>query len=352
MTSTITSRRAAALGALAAVGLAAAAPAAAQAQTVALDSGATTLRLDASAARALSGLGVSVAPIAPARAGSAGIAFPITGGRIDPASGAGRVDHSGGLRLRGGGTTVRLTSPRITITRSIQTLSTVVGGGRVHTFRLDLSRAEVARDGLGTEVTGVIVRLTQKGATALNRAFGTRALKSGLRLGTASVSATPAQLAFAGGQTELALDPGAAAALNSLGITAAPTQAATVTDAGTIAFPITRGAVDLATLAGQIRHDGGILLSRGSTRIEVADYVIETAPAPKLTAGSALGRIDLLSLDLSNLTREVSGRSVMLGGVQARLTATAAKALNDTFGTTAFTEGLLLGTATVRGQAR
>ena len=45
--------------------------------------GATTLALDDGAAAALQSLGIAVAPLKPARAGDAGIAFPITAGKLD-----------------------------------------------------------------------------------------------------------------------------------------------------------------------------------------------------------------------------------------------------------------------------
>jgi hypothetical protein len=79
--------RVAAAGAL--VSLAVAAPAGAA--TVKLAGGSTTLKLDAGTARALEGLGVSVTPITPAKAGSKGVSFPITGGSIDPATAAGTI---------------------------------------------------------------------------------------------------------------------------------------------------------------------------------------------------------------------------------------------------------------------
>lgn len=47
----------------------------------------------------------------------------------------------------------------------------------------------------------------------------------------------------------------------------------------------------------------------------------------------------------------VKGRRITLAGAALKLTARAAGALNGAFGTTAFTEGLLLGTATVQATA-
>src|SRR4051794_41816186 len=76
--------RVAAAGAL--VALAVAAPAGAA--TVKLAGGSTTLELDAGTAKALKGLGVSVTPITPAKAGAKGVSFPISGGSIHPPAAA------------------------------------------------------------------------------------------------------------------------------------------------------------------------------------------------------------------------------------------------------------------------
>jgi hypothetical protein len=46
------------------------------------------------------------------------------------------------------------------------------------------------------------------------------------------------------------------------------------------------------------------------------------------------------------------GRTITLAGVTARLTEGAAKALNASFGTTAFAPGLVLGRATVTATGR
>ena len=169
---------------------------------------------------------------------------------IDPATAAGTITHSGGLQLRAGSTRVRLTSFTIGVDKT-PSISVKAGKARLHAFSLSLAKAKVARAGLGTTVSGVAVKLSAKGAAALNKAFGVKAFTRGLRIGTATVKATPGQIAFTGGATSLALDPGTAQALTSLGIAAAPAAPATANPDGSLAFPITGGKVDAKTLAGQ-----------------------------------------------------------------------------------------------------
>ena len=96
---------------------------------------------------------MSVTPIAPAKAGSKGVSFPITGGTIDPATAAGTITHGGGLQLRAGTTRVRLTSFTIGVDKT-PSISVKAGKARLHAFTLSLAKAKVARAGLGTTRLG------------------------------------------------------------------------------------------------------------------------------------------------------------------------------------------------------
>jgi hypothetical protein len=84
--------------------------------------------------------------------------------------------------------------------------------------------------------------------------------------------------------------------------------------------------------------------------VELTRFDIEIDGSPQLTAVVGGARVPILDLDVSSLTREVDGLDVTLGNVRATLTAEAAGALNQAFGTTAFSEGLLIGVATVRAE--
>ena len=89
------------------------------------------------------------------------------------------------------------------------------------------------------------------------------------------------------------------------------------------------------------QRGGGIALTKGVT---LTDFEIGIDATP----GRRHHRLPILSVDLSALKSDVSGGAITLTGAALKLTATAAGALNQAFGATAFTEGLLLGTATVR----
>jgi Htaa len=318
---------------------------------VRLAGGATALELAPATAEALADNGVSVTPLNPAKVRRGAVAFPITGGSIDPATARGHIDHSGGLALRAGGTRVALRSFRVHVGAKRAILTARAGGDRLTVLSLSLARAKLSRSGLGTTVRGVRAVLSGQAARALNAAFDTRLFAKGLPIGRVALRARPAQVQLAGGATTLALDQGAAQALESLNIQAAPIDPASAGGAG-LSFPITGGKANARTFAGSIRHSGGIRLSRGDTVVDLTAFTIRVDASPDLTARVGDGRVSILNLDLSQLEASVRGRRVALSGVRATLTASAAQALNQAFSTDAFEEGLLIGTATVAARAR
>lgn len=119
----------------------------------------------------------------------------------------------------------------------------------------------------------------------------------------------------------------------------------------TFSFPITSGKLDRTTLAGKIRHRGGLTFTRGDVSVGVKSFVVDTARAV-LTARvvGTKSRIALLRLDLSGAQASISDEEATITGVGATLTAEAAQALNSAFGITLFTDGLPIGTAAVSAE--
>jgi hypothetical protein len=316
-----------------------------------LSGGSTKLKLKPAVASALADAGIGVAPVAPAAVKNNRIAFPITGGRIDSGHAKGSIEHAGGLEFSAGANTVAIGDFVVKLGDRPKLLA-ATGAPGLRVFDLDVSKAEVTREGFATKITGVKAVLTANAARALNSALGVDAFAGGLVVGHVRVLAEPESVRLrAEGSTNLVLDPGAADALASLGIKPGVIAPATAGADG-LAFPITGGRVNAETLAGTIRHSGGISLSKHSTKVDLKQFYIEIDDAPDLTANVGGSRVSILSLDLSGASIEVDGLDVTVSGVVARLTADAAAALNAAFGTTAFAEGLQLGTATVKATVR
>lgn len=150
-----------------------------------------------------------------------------------------------------------------------------------------------------------------------------------------------------GGHTALTLDEGTAEALADNGVSVEPIDAATASGL-TFTFPIVGGRVDAETLAGTIEHSGGVRFSAGDAELGVEDFVIDTEDGA-LTArvSGSETRIPLLELDLSDASIDRGDGSIVVSDVGASLTGDAAAALNDTFDTTLFEEGLKIGVAEV-----
>jgi hypothetical protein len=149
--------------------------------------GATTLALDPATAQALTDLGVVVTPLRPAATRSGGIAFPITTQGLNATTYAGKIAHSGGLKLAAGDTVVRLRNFVIRVDDTPDLTARVVGGPRISLLDLDLGNASIDRDGRRLRVSNVGATLSDEGAAALNGAFGT-SFEEGLPIGTATVA--------------------------------------------------------------------------------------------------------------------------------------------------------------------
>jgi len=174
-------------------------------------------------------------------------------------------------------------------------------------------------------------------------------------LGGTAVAAPATATPLAGGTTTVTTGPGIAATLLRNGILPLATppgrQSIGISHGSlttSFSFPVTGGAVDLATLAGTIRHRGGIVFInlRTGKKLAIDNFVIDTRTGT-LTArvNRTSTRVPVFALDLSAATVSATGRQVKVGNIDVRLTAVAAGALNSALGTHVFSGGLDLGTA-------
>lgn len=167
-------------------------------------SGRTRVAVAGSFLTALQGLQVNLAAIESARLssinGNISVAFPITGGAVDLGDTSGEFDHSGGLSLDGGGTTVYLTQFAIQLypgEAPVITGLVAVNGkfaARMPLFDLSLSGAQVEHNDDSITVKNVALTLDPKAAGALSQAFGTTVPP--LPVGTANVAAFLSGSAF------------------------------------------------------------------------------------------------------------------------------------------------------------
>ncbi len=337
----------------------------------------TSVKIDAGTADALKSLGVALAPIGTAtfEASTSTITFPITSGYAEihsdlnakPGYIQGSIAHEdSGFSLSAGATKVEL-SDFVVDPGNSMLYGTVGGMPKVPLLFLDGTGVKVGSDGSGNVVLeGTVAKLTDTAAGALNKAFNVTALKAGIPLGTVRLVAKGSPSTYdadadktarisrlEGKSTNVTLDAGTAKALGTLGVSVAPTGAATFDAAtSTVSFPITGGYAAIHSdlgyrpgyIAGTVLHEAsGLKFSKGDKSITVTDFVVD--PGNSLLTASSGGKsgIPLLFLDGAAVKVSQEGSDVVLQGTVAKLTAPGAGALNATFGVTDFKEGMALG---------
>src|SRR5215218_7811070 len=152
------------------------------------------------------------------------------------------------------------------------------------------------------------------------------------------------------GKTWLKIDKDTAAALSDAGVKVEAVGAAegpTAKRPYTFTFPIVGGKVDKDPLGGRIVHSGGLSFSAGSEEVVVKRFVIDLDRGVLTAKVAGTGqRIALLRLGAPEDAKVGAGR-IVLRGVDAKLTAQAAKALNEALDTDLFKGGLFIGEAKV-----
>ena len=158
-------------------------------KTVHLDGGSTTLAVDRGTLGVLVENKVSVTPIRGASAKGRSFTFPITGGRVDAATVAGTIEHSGGLQFAAGGKKLRVQDFVIDTRKGVLTARVSGTKTRVPLLKLNLGDADIDRSSGKVVVGNVRATLTADAAAALNKTFGVSLFKRGLKIGVAKVTA-------------------------------------------------------------------------------------------------------------------------------------------------------------------
>jgi hypothetical protein len=342
--------------------------------SIASDSGSSTsVALDAGTVKALTGLGVALKPTGTATVANGSITFPITSGyaeihsdhSVKPGWIQGSIQHDGsGFTLSAGSKSLALSN--FVVDPGDSVLYGTVGGTTANVPLLTLDGTNVKASMPTGEVVldGTVAKLTDTAAQAIDTTFGTTAVTAGLPLGvvhlvasTANVHPYAASSATAiprlgGVSTNVAVDAGTLKALTGLGVKVSTEGTATLT-AGTLSFPITGGMAVIHSdksyqpgyITGAIPHEGsGVTFSAGKKSLTVENFVVDPGSSMLYAqVGGTSTEVPLLFLDGTNVKISQPTGEVVLDGTVAKLTQTAADALDKTFGTTAVTAGLPLG---------
>jgi hypothetical protein len=129
-----------------------------------IKSGTTTLTINGGFSKSAKKAGIKITAVKPSKIKGTKATFAVTGGEIEPTTGAGTVTHSGGLKITWGKKSVTLKS--LTIDTKGKSISAKIGGKTVKVA--SLAGTSTARLGFGASVSAKKVKLTSAGANALN----------------------------------------------------------------------------------------------------------------------------------------------------------------------------------------
>lgn len=241
-------------------------------------SGSTTITLKKGVVKAWKKRGVKIKTVKPTSLKGTKATFPVTGGSLDPTTGAGTVTHSGGLKFTAGKKSATVKALVIDTTK--KSVTAKVAGKKMKMAAI--AGFSFVRNGFGVNLTVKGLKLTKPAANQLNKKLGFTTKKNkGKGKGKASASkgkSAPfkANQNFASAKSEtqpttvtvlpggnVSFTPNVATLgkLQKVGVvvTAIPPAEPQV---GGFAFPISGGTIGPAATAGKVETVGGLTLSQ------------------------------------------------------------------------------------------
>src|SRR3954451_85853 len=331
-----------------------------------LSSGTTTLTLNKGFFKKLKKSGVKVLKVSPGTVKSRTVKLPVSGGSLDPTTGLGTIEHSGGFKFKRGKKTAPVNT--LVLDTTTKSLKAKVAGKSMKLA--SVTGFTVARNGFGANVNITKLKLTGKAAKQLNKKLGfTGKKKSGKKskkvqplfkgnqvLGGATSETQPKTGAvLPGGNATLTTSLPTVTKLAKVGVKIALVPPATLAAAGpppAFAFPIAGGTIAPDANGGIVQTSGGLKLNQVFVPGEVEttmtlgaiwiDLGAKTATVevtveskgidPKLNLGP-LGRSSIADISLTGatVTSDPSTRTVSIQNATATLQAVTAETLNSVF---------------------
>ncbi|MDX6655162.1 MAG: hypothetical protein QOH18_2803 [Solirubrobacterales bacterium] len=274
-----------------------------------IKSGTTTLTINGGFSKSAKKAGIKITAVKPSKIKGNKATFAVTGGEIEPTTGAGTVTHSGGLKITWGKKSVTLKS--LTIDTKGKSISAKVGGKTVKVA--SLAGTSTARLGFGASVSAKKVKLTSAGAKALNSKLTpaptkTKVKKNGKTI-VKTVKVKPpfkANMVLGASSTEVEPETVAVLPTGSMVFTGNPTLLTKLNDvetklvvippttaaANVFTSPLSGGTISPLGTTGTVNSSGGLVLT------QVLPTSATTAITTKITLGS-------IGVDLSAKTASV-----------------------------------------------
>jgi hypothetical protein len=274
-----------------------------------IKSGTTTLTINGGLNKKAKKAGIKITAVKPSKIKGTKATFAVTGGEIEPTTGAGSITHSGGLKITWGKKSVTLKS--ITVDTKTKSLSAKVGGKTVKVA--SLAGTSTARLGFGASVSAKKVKLTSAGANALNAKLTPAPTKTKVKKHGKTIVKTvkvkpPFKANMLLGASVSEVEPETVAVLptGSMVFTGDPTLLTKLNDvetklvvippttaaANVFTSPLSGGTISPLGTSGTVNSSGGLVLT------QVLPTSATTAITTKITLGS-------IGVDLSAKTASV-----------------------------------------------
>lgn len=322
----------------------------AQADYDPLASGATKVTLDRGFLALLKQNKVKLSATAPARLAGGVLTLPVSGGKFDPTSAKGTVEHEGALIFSKGSRSLPLKSLQLKTTSAHTPFSIKAGGGQ-----LKLAAAKglaVSREGFGDRVRVSSLTLSAKVATRLGKKLRLRSVfKGGQPLGDALTKAQPLTITVLGrGKAELTLDPGILAKLKSLFVAVNPIFPAEHPGAftlpifgGTIAPNGSTGTLEIAGALEALQLGGGqVFLREPWLELATRSFSAEVDLEPSPPYPGKLERVGVAGLGAGVVSANPKTRTIGIAGASLALDAATAASFNEVFAKPQGKDGVFL----------
>jgi hypothetical protein len=302
-------------------------------------SGTTRLVLDKGFVSVLRQNGVKLSAAAPARLAGSAVSFPMSGGKFDPTSSNGVVEHEGALVLSAGKRSIPIKALQLKTTQKRSPLSAKVGGSQ-----LKLATAgslAVTRAGFGEKVEVGSLTLSAKLATRLGKKLRLRhVFAEGQPLGRTSSKANPETVRLLPrNKVTLTLDPGFQAKLASLFVAVNPIFP--VEHPVDFTLPIAGGEIAPNGSLGMVETAGSLeLIQQGGGQAFWAEAGMDLAARslgaeaelrPSPPYAGKLGRVAIATLGPTAVSSNPGARTVTVAGGSLALDGASAGNFNELF---------------------
>lgn len=293
--------------------------------------------------------------------------FPVSGGKFDPTTSNGFIEHAGALFFGAGAQKVPLTSLQLKTTQKHAPFSAKFGGGQLK--MASAAKLAVSREGFADKVKVQTLKLSSKVATRLDKKLRLKGVfKAGQLIGSTITKANPQTVAVAeSGKASFVFDPATAAKLQSLFVAINPIFPAE--HPGPFTLPIFTGTISPSASEGTIQTLGSIelvqigggqvFLREAWAELSAGAYSVELELTPSPPYGGKQGRVPVGTLSLAGaaISSDPAARTIGVTNAAIAMGANLAAAFNEAFAkplkkANVFAAGEPLGTLSFVAQAQ